>query len=61
VQLIGNALRVSGPHDLDARLPRRFSPLSAPTREAILEAALRRFGADGYERTTVRAVAADAG
>jgi AcrR family transcriptional regulator len=61
VQLLGNVPRVNGPHDPDARPPCRFSPRSAPTRKAILEAARRRFGADGYERTTVRAVAADAG
>lgn len=31
------------------------------TRADILEAARRRFGSDGYERTTLRAVAADVG
>ena len=31
------------------------------TRTAILEAARRRFGAEGYERTTIRAVAGDVG
>jgi AcrR family transcriptional regulator len=31
------------------------------TRTAILEAARARFGADGYERTTIRAVAGDVG
>ena len=31
------------------------------TRADILSAARRRFGADGYERTTLRAVAADVG
>lgn len=31
------------------------------TRAAILSAARRRFGAEGYERTTLRAVAADVG
>jgi AcrR family transcriptional regulator len=36
-------------------------PRSAPTRRAILAAARARFAAEGYERTTVRAVAADAG
>jgi AcrR family transcriptional regulator len=34
---------------------------AAESRAAILEAARRRFGQDGYERTTIRAVAADAG
>lgn len=34
---------------------------SRRTREAILRAARDRFGADGFERTTIRAVAADAG
>jgi AcrR family transcriptional regulator len=38
-----------------------FSPRSESTRAAILAAARRRFAADGYERTTIRAVAADAG
>ena len=38
-----------------------FTERSEPTRTAILAAARRRFGDDGYERTTVRAVAADAG
>ena len=39
----------------------RFSPRSEPTRAAILAAARRRFAADGFERTTIRAIAADAG
>ncbi len=34
---------------------------SDETRAAILEAARRRFAADGFERTTIRAIAADAG
>lgn len=34
---------------------------SAPTRQAILIAARARFASEGYERTTVRAVASDAG
>jgi AcrR family transcriptional regulator len=38
-----------------------FSPRSEPTRAAILTAARRRFAADGFERTTIRAIAADAG
>jgi AcrR family transcriptional regulator len=37
--------------------PRR----SAATRAAILRAARERFAADGYERATIRAIAADAG
>lgn len=41
--------------------PRRFGPRSAPARRAILEAARARFAEDGYEKTTIRAVAADAG
>lgn len=35
-------------------------PRSAPTRRRILEAARRQFAADGYERTTIRTVAAEA-
>ncbi|MGI8880342.1 MAG: TetR family transcriptional regulator [Jatrophihabitans sp.] len=34
---------------------------SDPTRAAILTAARNRFGADGYERATIRAIAAEAG
>jgi AcrR family transcriptional regulator len=34
---------------------------AAQTRADILSAALRRFGSEGYERTTLRAVAADVG
>jgi AcrR family transcriptional regulator len=41
----------------DAPRPRR----SDPTRARILEAARRRFAHQGYEGTTIRAVAADAG
>lgn len=37
-----------------------FTARSARTRAAILTAAQRRFAADGYERTTIRAIAADA-
>jgi len=33
---------------------------SAPTRRRILDAARRQFGAEGYERTTIRTVAAEA-
>lgn len=39
----------------------QFSPRSEQTRAAILTAARRRFAADGFERTTIRAIAADAG
>jgi AcrR family transcriptional regulator len=39
----------------------RFGPRSAPARRAILRAARERFAEDGYERTTIRAVAAGAG
>ena len=38
-----------------------FSARSEPTRAAILTAARRRFAADGFERTTIRAIAAEAG
>jgi AcrR family transcriptional regulator len=38
-----------------------FTERSAPTRTAILGAARRRFADDGYERATIRAIAADAG
>lgn len=38
-----------------------FTDRSLPAREAILEAARARFAADGYDRGTVRAIAADAG
>ena len=34
---------------------------SRRTRDAILQAARSRFGEDGFERTTIRAIAADAG
>ncbi|GAA4616933.1 TetR family transcriptional regulator [Actinoallomurus liliacearum] len=37
-----------------------FTARSEETRAAILAAARRRFAADGYERATVRAIAADA-
>jgi AcrR family transcriptional regulator len=39
---------------------RRPSPRGDRTRSAILAAATERFAADGYDRTTLRAVAADA-
>jgi len=39
---------------------RETQPRSAPTRRRILEAARRQFAADGYERTTIRTVAAEA-
>jgi AcrR family transcriptional regulator len=38
-----------------------FTERSAATRTAILSAARRRFAGDGYERATIRAIAADAG
>jgi AcrR family transcriptional regulator len=38
-----------------------FTDRSLPARQAILSAARTRFGADGYDRATVRAIAADAG
>ncbi|MCO5967287.1 TetR/AcrR family transcriptional regulator [Actinoallomurus soli] len=38
-----------------------FTARSQETRATILAAARRRFAADGYERATVRAIAADAG
>jgi AcrR family transcriptional regulator len=37
-----------------------FTQRSDQTRAAILQAARRRFAADGYERATIRAIAADA-
>lgn len=40
---------------------RRFTERSAETRAAILAAARARFAADGYEKATIRAIAADAG
>ncbi|WIM98758.1 TetR family transcriptional regulator [Actinoplanes oblitus] len=38
-----------------------FTERSAKARTAILAAAARRFAADGYDRTTIRAIAQDAG
>jgi AcrR family transcriptional regulator len=38
-----------------------FTPRSDQTRAAILTAARRRFASDGYERATIRVIAADAG
>src|ERR1700752_4008352 len=38
-----------------------FTQRSEETRSAILTAARRRFPDDGYERATIRAIAADAG
>lgn len=38
-----------------------FTERSPAAREAILAAARRRFTAEGYERTTIRMVAADGG
>jgi AcrR family transcriptional regulator len=40
---------------------RRFTERSADTRAAILDAARTRFAADGYEKATIRAIAAEAG
>jgi AcrR family transcriptional regulator len=37
-----------------------FTDRSLPAREAILDAARTRFASDGYDRATVRAIAADA-
>ncbi len=39
---------------------REAQPRSGPTRQRILAAARRQFAADGYERTTIRTVAAEA-
>jgi AcrR family transcriptional regulator len=39
---------------------RQTHPRSEPTRRRILEAARRQFAAEGYERTTIRTVAAEA-
>jgi len=47
-------------HEVDS-VPRRFTDRSADSRAAILAAARARFAADGSEKTTIRAVAADAG
>jgi AcrR family transcriptional regulator len=57
------------PRDVDPAPGRRSAgpalgaggPRSEPTRRTILEAARRAFAARGYEQTTIRAVAADAG
>jgi len=46
------------PHSFPSR---RFTDRSAQTRAAILAAARGRFAADGYEKATIRAIAADAG
>lgn len=40
---------------------RRFTDRSAQSRAAILAAARARFAADGYDKATIRAIAADAG
>lgn len=47
--------------DPDAPAGRRRAEQKARTRALILEAARRRFHDQGYEQTTVRAIAADAG
>ncbi len=39
----------------------RFGPRSRPAREAILAAARRLFAEEGYDKTTVRAIARAAG
>lgn len=53
--------RNSGAEDSVPRPVRRFTDRSAQTRAAILAAARARFAADGYEKATIRAIAADAG
>jgi AcrR family transcriptional regulator len=46
----------------EAWAPRhRFGPRSAPARRAILRAARERFAEEGFDRATIRAIAADAG
>jgi AcrR family transcriptional regulator len=45
----------------EAPPPGAGGPRSVPARRAILAAARARFAAEGYERATVRAIAADAG
>jgi len=42
-------------------MPERRARSAVATRAAILDAARARFGTDGYERTTMRAVASDVG
>jgi AcrR family transcriptional regulator len=49
----------SFPHDRGSP-PGAGGPRSAPARRAIVAAARARFAAEGYERATVRAIAADA-
>lgn len=51
----------AAPHDDAPRPARRFTDRSAQTRAAILAAARGRFAADGYDKATIRAIAADAG
>jgi AcrR family transcriptional regulator len=48
-------------HLLAYTLRMAFTQRSEETRNAILAAARRRFADDGYERATIRAIAADAG
>jgi AcrR family transcriptional regulator len=45
----------------ESSVQRRFTDRSAGTRAAILAAARSRFASDGYDKTTIRAVASDAG
>src|SRR5690349_1554947 len=52
-------VRADTPREPRTAMP--FTERSGPTRAAILAAARRRFSDDGFERTTVRAVAGDAG
>ncbi len=52
---------VARPQDRGDLLPGAGGPRSVPARRAILAAARARFAAEGYERATVRAIAADAG
>src|SRR3954470_24591412 len=54
------AERVSATSDLPVSAG-RGGPRSEPTRAAILATARGRFATDGYERATIRAIAADAG
>jgi AcrR family transcriptional regulator len=48
-------------HGNPSQAPGAGGPRSAATRRTILEAARRAFASRGYERTTIRAVAAEAG
>jgi AcrR family transcriptional regulator len=46
--------------EIDMAEKRKVQSRSEPTRQRILDAARRQFAADGYERTTIRTVAAEA-